>query len=271
MYQFIEQTWLGTMKAGGTDNGYGRYADAISRTADGRYEVADPDMRAAIMQLRSDPAASAMMAGAFTRANATQLQAAIGRPPTEGELYIAHFLGSDGAGKLIAAASAQPRANAADMFPQAAAANRSIFYDTTGHARSASDVYAKLSSRFEVARAMNFSPDVTASVKTAAVELPPDTTRLFPIGTSKPVARDTAGVTQAFAQASQTVPALPDSLPLFQSMFTDRARKAVTQTVSSLWANGKDQTPAAADQPRRLDLFTDIRPDGRKPSGGKQT
>ena len=50
-------------------------------------------MRAAIMQLRSDPAASAMMAGAFTRNNADQLQAAIGRPPTEGELYIAHFLG----------------------------------------------------------------------------------------------------------------------------------------------------------------------------------
>ena len=272
MYQFIEQTWLGTMKAGGTDNGYGRYADAISRTADGRYEVADPDMRAAIMQLRSDPAASAMMAGAFTRANATQLQAAIGRPPTEGELYIAHFLGSDGAGKLIAAASAQPRANAADMFPQAAAANRSIFYDSAGRPRSASDVYAKLSSRFEVARAINFTPDLTASVKTRmAQETPPDTTRLLPIGTPKPVARDTAGVTQAFAQASQTVPALPDSRPLFQSMFTDRARKAVTQTVSSLWATGKDQAPAAADQPRRLDLFTDIRPDSRKPSDGKQT
>ncbi len=235
MYQFIEQTWLATMKAGGAANGYGRYADAITRTADGHYEVADADTRAAIMQLRSDPAASATMAGAFTRANATQLQAAIGRAPTESELYIAHFLGSDGARKLIAAASAQPRANAADMFPQAAAANRSIFYDSAGHARSASDVYNKLSSRFEVARAINFTPDLAAAVKTQVAQGPlPVTSRLLPIGTTKPVARDTAGVTQAFAQASQIVPLVPDSRPLFQSMFTDRARKAVTQTVSSL-------------------------------------
>ena len=53
------------------------------------------------MQLRSDPSASAMMAGAFTRANADQLQSAIGRAPSEGELYIAHFLGPDGAGKRL--------------------------------------------------------------------------------------------------------------------------------------------------------------------------
>ena len=81
------------------------------------------------MRLRTDPAASALMAGAFARGNAAQLAQSIGRAPTEGELYIAHFLGPDGAAKLIAAASSQPRANAATMFPQAAGANTSIFYD----------------------------------------------------------------------------------------------------------------------------------------------
>ena len=63
------------MKEAGPALGFGRYADAIARTADGRYEVADPTTRSAIMKLRSDPAASAMMAGAFTRANAEQLAA----------------------------------------------------------------------------------------------------------------------------------------------------------------------------------------------------
>ena len=58
------------------------YADAITPDADGRYAVADPNMRAAIMRLRSDPAASAMMAGAFTRTNAAQLAGAIGRQPS---------------------------------------------------------------------------------------------------------------------------------------------------------------------------------------------
>ena len=54
----------------------------------------DPAARAAIMKLRSDPETSALMAGAFSRANALQLTGSIGRRPTEGELYIAHFLGA---------------------------------------------------------------------------------------------------------------------------------------------------------------------------------
>lgn len=77
------------------------------------------------------------MAGAFTHTNAAQLNAAIGRAPSEGELYIAHFLGPDGAAKLIATASSQPNANAAAMFPQAAVASPSIFYDRAGRPAAA--------------------------------------------------------------------------------------------------------------------------------------
>jgi Transglycosylase SLT domain len=261
LYQFIDQTWLGTMKTSGPANGYGRYADAISQSPDGYYEVADPAMRTAIMQLRSDPTASATMAGAFTRANADQLQSAIGRAPTEGELYIAHFLGSEGAGKLITTATTQPQANAAELFPKAAAANQSIFYDGAGRARSVSNVYAKLTGRFEAARAISFTPSLMTVDRTNAVQSSiPDTKR--------PASPDTAGVTQAFAQANQNVPPLPDSRPLFQSMFTDRARKAVTQTVSSLWTPGKTGAPASTEPARPLDLFTDIQPNTRKLLGG---
>ncbi len=74
LYQFIEQTWLATMKSAGAASGYGQFAHAISRSADGRYDVADPAMRAAIMRLRGDPAASTMMAGSFARNNADQLR-----------------------------------------------------------------------------------------------------------------------------------------------------------------------------------------------------
>jgi hypothetical protein len=48
------------------------------------------------MRLRGDLAVSATLAGAFTRNNAAQLNAAIGRAPSEGELYIAQFLGPAG-------------------------------------------------------------------------------------------------------------------------------------------------------------------------------
>src|ERR1700686_4547029 len=99
LYQFIDQTWLATLKNAGPAHGYGQYADAITLNADGRYEVADPNMRAAIMRLRNDPTASATMAGAFTQTNAAQLAAALGRQPSEGELYIAQCLGPEPAGE----------------------------------------------------------------------------------------------------------------------------------------------------------------------------
>src|SRR5690606_5175202 len=125
-YQFIDQTWLATLKKAGPALGLGKYADAIGRTGSGRYAVTDPDMRSEVMRLRHDPSASALMAAAFTRANEARLESRIGRQPTEGELYIAHFLGSGGAGKLISAAANQPQADAVDMFPRAARANRSV-------------------------------------------------------------------------------------------------------------------------------------------------
>lgn len=287
LYQFIEQTWLGTLKASGPANGYGNYADAISRSADGRYTVADPALRAEIMRLRSNPAASAMMAGSFTRSNAEQLRSAIGREPSEGELYLAHFLGPGGAAKMIGTASVQPRTNAANMFPQAAAANPSIFYDAAGRPRSVSDVYGKLTGRFETARASSFAPGMRAADQSISVGQPSPATRVavqnVSTGQSSPATRtmsiapgtrttdrgdstaplspDTAGVTQAFAQAND-LPPLPDTKPLFQSMFTDRVRGAVTRTVSSLWASDKSAMPAQPARP--LDLFTDSATDTRK-------
>ena len=157
LYQFIDQTWLGTMKQDGAALGLGRYAGAIAKSADGHYDVSDPAMRAAILRLRSDPQVSAMLAGALTRNNAALVSSNIGRQPSSGELYIAHFLGADGAGKLINGAAKQPRASAAAMFPHAAAANHSIFYDASGRARSIGEVYGKLTRLFDSARTTAFA------------------------------------------------------------------------------------------------------------------
>ena len=136
LYQFIDQTWLATVKDAGSQYGYGQYADAISKTSSGDYTVSDPSMYRSIMKLRDDPAASSVMAGALTQSNSFQLTGRIGRRPTDGELYMAHFLGVGGAATLINSAVDNPQASAARMFPNAAAANRSIFYDRQGNARS---------------------------------------------------------------------------------------------------------------------------------------
>ena len=86
LYQFVDQTWLMMLKEAGPALGYGDYARAIVASPSGGYEVADSAHRHAVMALRDDPAASAALAGAFTRRNASQLEATLGRSPTEGEL-----------------------------------------------------------------------------------------------------------------------------------------------------------------------------------------
>ena len=149
LFQFIDQTWLGTMKQSGASLGYGKYADAISRTPQGRFVVSDPAMRAEIFALRKDAAANATMAGAFANSNAKFLNERLGRKPSDGELYMAHFLGASGAARFISAAEARPDAKAADLFPRAASANSSIFFDRQGGARSLKQVYAGLVARHD--------------------------------------------------------------------------------------------------------------------------
>src|SRR4051794_18122031 len=148
LYQFIDQTWLGTVKEAGAQFGYGNYADAISKSASGSYSVSDPKTRAAVLKLRDDPVASAAMAGVLTQSNSFSLTGKIGRRPTDSELYMAHFMGVGGAARLISNAEDNPSASAAKLFPNAAAANRPIFYDRSGNARSVSEVYSVLTSRY---------------------------------------------------------------------------------------------------------------------------
>src|SRR6202158_3030076 len=94
LFQFIDQTWLGTVKEAGPQLGYGKYADAITKSPSRSYSVSDPAARSAIMKLRDDPAAASSMATVLTQSNSFKLTGKIGRRPTDGETYIAHFMGS---------------------------------------------------------------------------------------------------------------------------------------------------------------------------------
>src|SRR5881392_492587 len=62
LFQFIDQTWLGTVKEAGSQLGYDKYANAISKSSSGTYYVNDPSMRNSIMKLRDDPDAASAMA-----------------------------------------------------------------------------------------------------------------------------------------------------------------------------------------------------------------
>src|SRR5215475_5780512 len=74
LYQFTEQTWLGTLKKFGARHGYARYADLISQGSDGRFRAVSAEARQAVMALRLDPNASALMAGELTQDHASYLR-----------------------------------------------------------------------------------------------------------------------------------------------------------------------------------------------------
>ena len=275
LYQFIEQTWLGTVKEAGGQLGYGQYSDAIGRTSSGDYVVNDPGMRRSIMKLRDDPVASSAMAAILTQSNSFQLTGKIGRRPTDAELYMAHFLGTGGAAKLISQAEDNPQASAVRMFPNAAAANRPIFYDRTGNGRSVSEVYSVLSTRYAAAAnapatrtafAMyNDAPAATvagaAPPSTAVAAVPAMDTNAF-----LSAFPDTRGAAPPVMVASASAPGEPGPPhPVFRSLFqADENAQPISSTVRELWGKSSSLTSVAsaapapgAGAPRPLDLFSD--------------
>ena len=143
LFQFVEQTWLATMKHSGSELGYGDLADKISKVGS-RYYVKDAEARDQILNLRSDPKASTLLAGALAQKNEDILSQKLNRDPSSGELYAAHFLGANGSSKLIELAHSNPDLAAAKVFPQQARANRGIFFEPNGEAKTVSEVYNDL-------------------------------------------------------------------------------------------------------------------------------
>jgi hypothetical protein len=169
LYQFTDQTWLSTMKRFGARHGYARYADLIEAGSDGRYHAVSAEARQAVMALRLDPKAAALMAGELTQDHASYLRGRVGRDPTAGELYVAHFLGPAGSARLIEAVRANPAANASAIFPDAAHANRSIFF-REGRAATVSEVYANLTANPQGGPATHERPAETAPDDNAFVQ-----------------------------------------------------------------------------------------------------
>jgi hypothetical protein len=263
LFQFIDQTWLGTVKEAGSQLGYGKYADAITKFSSGSYSVSDPAARTAILKLRDDPQAASAMAGVLTQSNSFKLTGKIGRRPTDGELYMAHFMGVGGAAKLIANAEDNPQASGARLFPNAAAANRSIFYERGGRARSVSEVYSVLTQRYASAANSSATRTAMASVgvtptAVAAAAKPVDNMAYL---SSFPDARS---VTPASPQPVITTALLQPSQPMFRSLFQAGERaQPVSPAVQELWGNSSSLTSVPSPQtpnvraPQPLDLFSD--------------
>ena len=265
LYQFIDQTWLGTVKEAGAQLGYGKYADAITKNPSGNYSVGDPAARSAIMKLRDDPDAASSMAAVLTQSNSFRLTGKIGRRPTDGELYMAHFMGVGGAARLISNAEDNPNTAAARLFPNAAAANRSIFFDRSGRARSVSEVYSVLNSRYAGAANSQATRTAMAAVGdtptrltfASAVPATQPTDNAAAYLSALPEGRSVTPVTMAFA--SSATDTSPPTDPIFRSLFQAGERtQPVSSTVRELWDNPSSLTRTPTVRaPQPLDLFSD--------------
>ncbi|MGE0109432.1 MAG: transglycosylase SLT domain-containing protein [Bdellovibrionales bacterium] len=150
LFQFIDQTWLQTVKAHGAEHGLSAYADKISLDSNGVAQVSNPKDKAAILALRNNPEVASLMAAELASDNKESLTQTVGSDVGATDLYMAHFLGAGGARKFLCAMNKNPNLSAADVCPSAAAANKNVFYDSqTGCARSVAEVYAFFDKKFD--------------------------------------------------------------------------------------------------------------------------
>lgn len=124
MFQFLDSTWKELTKEMGKN-----------------YSLQD----------KFDPKKAAEVMAYFTQKQKKQLERGTGRAATNTDLYMAHFLGSGGAVKFLNAMGRNPNAIAAEMDPRAAKANRSIYYDDSGRARTLQEVYNLMSNKMDKA------------------------------------------------------------------------------------------------------------------------
>lgn len=258
LFQFIESTWLAMVKEEGPKYGLGAFAAAIDQGANGNYFVRDPIARSQILKLREDPEVSAVMAGALAERNAAELSRALGRQPTSGELYIAHFLGANGAKRLIALQQHNPEASATAAFPEAARANQSIFQRPDGTPRNAAEVYAALTKGQEAGPGL---PPVTPRI--AVAELRPTLSADAVSAPRKPLA------SQKLAYDHPVLPAYSaftaEEGPALQSLFRDGPpeRGPISSAVRAIWGSleaGSRRSSSSGPVGEPLDLSSHLKP-----------
>lgn len=167
LYQFTGGTWLQTLRRHGAEHGLDTSM------------LSDPAKRAQVMALRFDPDAAALMAGELANDNRAMLTGVLGREPGPDELYLAHFMGAQGAAKML---TADPATSAAALFPAPAAANRTIFYAADGSARTVGEVLGVIRSKVERAMGASGSPSPVESGGWAVQTPSAPTSTAGPIG-----------------------------------------------------------------------------------------
>ena len=237
-------------------------------SADGRYAVSDPRMRAEILRLRNDPKASAMMAGRSRATMPALVRSA--RPPADRRRTLHRAFSRRRWRRQTDQRRVEKPARERGVYVSARrSGQRSDFLrrvrPRAQHRRGLrkTDPTVRFSARCRrgAARRDRWRRSACADFAGAAIAAAGDgrgrASEIVAKRTSDPhrgggaaagaacINSDAArhpfhrpirrGVTQAFAQAGEKLPPPPPARPSFQSMFTDRVSQPLAQTVNNLW------------------------------------
>lgn len=150
LFQFIESTWLDMAEKHGH-----------------KYGLEGLD-KSALLEKRKDPQIASLMAAELARENKAVLESKTNAKIGATELYFAHFLGAGSASDFINALEKDGTQSAAQLFPSAAKANKSVFYNADGSSKSLQEVYAYFDKKFEGTKQIS-------DVQVANVEEKPNT------------------------------------------------------------------------------------------------
>ncbi len=123
LFQFTEGTWEDATKRAGL-----------------KYTLAD----------RTDPIKAREVATSFTAKNEERAISDLGRKPKDHELYMYHFLGRNGAGDILQAPKGEPAKDF--VSPSQAKANKRVFFDKKGAARTVQEVLSYFEGKFADAK-----------------------------------------------------------------------------------------------------------------------
>lgn len=108
LLQFTNSTWLRAVQRFGARHNAAVYAEQIKKDLAGVLRVPDRRARAAIMQLRSNPAFSAALAAEVICAERDAMAARLGRELATSDMYLLHVLGTGGSTRFLQALATHP-------------------------------------------------------------------------------------------------------------------------------------------------------------------
>jgi len=185
MFQFTEETWLAEFRKHGKKYGYGHLSEQIKITRRGYPYVQDQSVKRTILDLRLDPKVASIMAAEYAKGNKAYLKSVTSREITSSDLYTAHFLGPKAAAILIKAEENKDlnKIPAAKLFPEAARANRSVFYKGKNKPYTVSELRSIIENMFlrGVKRFSSLPKEILSSLPEVSLQHYTDTELVAPL------------------------------------------------------------------------------------------